>query len=250
MIEFIEELSLNAWPALQTICYDGWLLRFANGYTSRANSVNPLYASNLPLLAKIQYCEQLYAARGQNTIFKLSPSNARLDSILAALGYTYHNLTHVQTFELAATKKFSMETTIAGVKISLTSSLSAAWLETFCQINNVSAQYQSTLAQMLSLLVPSHCFALLYKEGRPVATGLAVLERGQLGLFEIATDSTYRKQGLARELIIHLLAWGQQHGATNAYLQVVADNTSAVKLYHKLGFVTSYHYWYRVKPLS
>ena len=36
---FIEELTLNAWPPLQTQLYDGWLLGFSGGYTRRANSV-------------------------------------------------------------------------------------------------------------------------------------------------------------------------------------------------------------------
>ena len=35
----LEELAMNAWPAIQTYLYDGWIVRFANGYTKRANSV-------------------------------------------------------------------------------------------------------------------------------------------------------------------------------------------------------------------
>lgn len=42
MIQY-EELQMNALPSLQTILYDGWVLRFAKGYTNRANSVNPIY---------------------------------------------------------------------------------------------------------------------------------------------------------------------------------------------------------------
>ncbi|MDB5085123.1 MAG: family N-acetyltransferase, partial [Bacilli bacterium] len=38
--KMIEELTLNNWQPLQTMLYDGWLLRFAGGYTKRANSVN------------------------------------------------------------------------------------------------------------------------------------------------------------------------------------------------------------------
>jgi hypothetical protein len=42
-----EELTINTWPSLQTCCYDGWILRFARGYTRRANSVYPLYDSSI-----------------------------------------------------------------------------------------------------------------------------------------------------------------------------------------------------------
>jgi N-acetylglutamate synthase len=74
MIATIEELSLNAWPSLQTMLYDGWVIRSANGYTKRANSVNPLYASNIDIEEKLPFCERLYREKSLSTVFKLTPT--------------------------------------------------------------------------------------------------------------------------------------------------------------------------------
>ena len=38
----LEELAFRSWPALETRDIAGWRLRFAGGYTKRANSINAL----------------------------------------------------------------------------------------------------------------------------------------------------------------------------------------------------------------
>ena len=43
-----------------------------------------------------------------------------------------------------------------------------------------------------------------------------------------------------------MLSWGNDHQAQRAYLQVVADNAAAVRLYQQLKFEPIYNYWYRV----
>lgn len=245
----IEELSLNAWPALQTVCYDGWLLRFANGYTSRANSINPLYASTLPLLEKIRFCQEIYAAKNLDVIFKLTAANFELDKLLEEQGYAQRNPTLVQTLDLNANKSFS-KSLASSDELSLTAKPTEKWLNAVEAINNIKPENSQTLRQMLPLMVPSACFAAITREDRIVATGMAVLERGYVGLFDIATASEHRQQGLAYNVVNNLLEWGRQHGATKAYLQVVEENTAARNLYRKIGFSDSYQYWYRVKPRS
>ena len=69
MIRFIEELSMSAWPALQTHLYDGWVLRTSNGYTKRANSINLLYESKVDLNLKLQYCKEFY----ENDDWRVTP---------------------------------------------------------------------------------------------------------------------------------------------------------------------------------
>jgi ribosomal protein S18 acetylase RimI-like enzyme len=45
-----------------------------------------------------------------------------------------------------------------------------------------------------------------------------------------------RRGGLARSLCEALLSWATERGATRAYVQVLAENTAATRLYESMGF--------------
>lgn len=242
-IAFVEELSLNAWPALQTILYDGWLIRLAKGYTRRANSVNPIYGSSLDVLEKIAYCERVYEAQGQNVAFKITGAvqPADLDAVLAEQGYAQEALTGVQTLKLEGVEPPSMDT------VRLEAQVTDSWLSDFCRLNAPDPRHIPVMTQILGHIVPPCCFLSLYYEGETASVGLAVAERGYVGLFDLVTAPELRGRGLGRQMVLHLLQWGKSQGAEHAYLQVMADNVPALRLYHRLGFREAYSYWYRVK---
>src|ERR1700730_8536950 len=84
----VEETCLNAWPALRQVLLDGWVLRFSEGLTRRANSANPLRADYRGIDALIPACEALYRRQLLPTIFRLpSIIDPDLDERLDALGY-------------------------------------------------------------------------------------------------------------------------------------------------------------------
>ena len=63
-IQKYEEMCLNGHVALNTFLYDGWLLKFSEGYTGRANSVSVFYPSSMPFTDKVPFCEQMYKQQG------------------------------------------------------------------------------------------------------------------------------------------------------------------------------------------
>ena len=49
-------------------------------------------------------------------------------------------------------------------------------------------------------------------------------------------DDKYRGKGLVVKLIDEICAWSKERGVTDFYLDVYADNPSAIRAYEKLGF--------------
>jgi GNAT superfamily N-acetyltransferase len=244
-VRLIEELSMTALPSLQTVYDDGWVLRFAEGYTRRANSVNPLYPSTQPIAEKIARCESLYHSRGLNTVFKLTSAAVPedLELMLERCGYHEDGRTSIQVANLSALDASAIE------PVRLSKGLTEGWLSAYCRLNGVDSHRIPLMTQMLGHIVPETAYALVEQDGEIVATGLGIADRGYIGLFDIVVDARLRNQGLGHRIVANLLAWGKSRGAQSAYLQAVLTNKPAHRLYAKFGFREIYQYWYRVKHL-
>lgn len=241
MIRTIEELSLNALPSLQTLMYDGWVLRFANGYTKRANSINPIYDSTSNVEEKIRFCEELYRSKNLPVVFKLTsavhPEN--LDAILAENNYELNSPTSVQIAEIGNID--------SSPNAQANGTLTEEWFAHFCRMNNIAEKNKSTLWQILESIALPKCFATVRYNYKAIACGMSVLQGQHVGLFDIVTDASFRNRGFGTQTLRQLLAWGKENGARRAYLQVLENNAPALRLYSKLGFSQVYHYWYRIK---
>ncbi|MFZ6029977.1 MAG: GNAT family N-acetyltransferase [Chloroflexota bacterium] len=243
-IASFEELSLNAWPAPRTLCYDGWVLRFAGGYTRRANAIYPIYPSMLPLEEKIAVCERVYGGQGLPVVFKMTDvaSPPALDGVLAGQGYRVEAHTSVQVLDLS---RFAGGAMPEGFHFA--TDLTQAWFDTFCRLSGTPDRHHAAMRQILGLIVPARCFALLRVGEKPLACGLAVLQHGFVGIFDIVVAAEQRGKGYGRRIMDGLLAWGKAHGAQASYLQVMDNNPVALRLYAALGYRKRYPYWYRVR---
>jgi GNAT superfamily N-acetyltransferase len=241
-IRRLEEITFRAWPALDTASHAGWLQRFSDGYTKRANSINALETLPEIYSEAIDALEAPYRARGLPPVWRITPlAPPAADGLLEARGYRRIEESLVQLAPLDGSFVPDPAVTIA-------SHPSSQWLTGFAELSPVSPPHRPTMTRMLQSIAPPVGFALVEEAGRPLAFALGVVEDDHLGLFDILVSPAARRRGLARRVLRSVCAWGYAQGARFAYLQVVDTNAAARPLYVEHGFETVYTYWYRVPP--
>ena len=238
----LEELNLNAWPALRTVHLDGWLLRFAGGETRRPNSVNMFRPSTLPLTDKIDAAEVTYRRWGRPCTFRMTPLvEAKLAATLDERGYSSEGGTFVQ---IAPTARTAMPD---GVE--LCECASDEWIDAALAVRGVTGSERDVFRAQHSAIAVSAAWALVRENGEALACGCSTAERGWSGLTGIHVRKDARRRGLARKVTEALLSWGAAQGARQTWLQVDQTNAAAIPLYGSLGFRTAYAYHYRVEGL-
>jgi ribosomal protein S18 acetylase RimI-like enzyme len=246
-ISLYEELQSNAFPALQTVMYDGWSVRFGGGFTYRVNCANPMYPERLPASEKLPYVEALYRQSGLSmSIFKLhegmDPQQLQdCQKGLDDMGYGTERDGNIFVCDLGP---FTRQPKTA---VQVQTVMEDGWLDGFLTMNGTApAQRVAAMTMLKNIYVPIAA-ASIVEDGKMVACGLGVLERGYVGLYDIYVDSSCRRRGLGADICTAIMQAGKAQGCHTAYLQVLSDNTGARALYRGLGYQETYEYWFRTR---
>lgn len=240
----IEEVCLNAWPAIRTAYCDEFLLRFADGYRRRSNSINPTRPTIGNVEEKIRKCSALFEREEMHVIFRVPTiSDPALDRHLAARGFGAEG----ETITLAGA--ISEMPFAPSQDTELQSDPDQHWLDVAHRLSERTTQQSAVYRRLLDHLAIPAVFASHRYEGEIVAVGFAAVHDGHVCFESIATNAAMRGRGFAQAMMGSLIDWGQKQGAKTACLQVEADNPPAVALYGKLGFSHEvYRYHYRRSP--
>ena len=211
-IRNLEHAAALAWPGVEHEWLGGWLLRFGHGSTRRANSAVPL---DVPTGSDVSTLIDWYATRG------VAPLVAAPDRLLRVPpGVTTDAENLVMTGDV--TTQRPSEVSIAGRP-------DDEWLRLY---------RREVPVDVLTAVIDGE---VAFATAAGAAVGRAAVTTAPngtrwVGLSAVHVTDGVRRRGLARGLCEALLAWAAERAATRAYVQVLADNTAATRLYESMGF--------------
>jgi ribosomal protein S18 acetylase RimI-like enzyme len=230
-----DELMRAGWPAIEEVDVDGWVARFSDGVTNRANSVLPFEAP-ADVGPAIERVEALYAERGLPAVFQIGPDAqpARLDQVLEARGYELGSPTAILTIDIDRPSTHDVDITEAPTR---------EWLELWWAVDGRGDAAALATAETILTGGPA-LYATISDHNGAAAVGRLALVGEWGGVYCLAVREDARQQGLGATILDGLLAAGQERGVKRSWLQVRAENTPARRLYQRAGYteVARYHY--------
>lgn len=242
-IRNLEDAAAAAWPGVEQAWIDGWLLRAGHGVSDRANSALPLGGAGAVASAAATTVERIrrwFTDRGLPAVLLLpdrlggAPDGWGRSKETVVMAADLENVTlplgpAVTSFAARPDEQWHSMYDAEGDRAHVDAVLTAvAGTVTFGTIGNRDA----TLAV-----------------GRAACTQ-APDGRRWVGLTGIRVAPDHRRHGIGSLICGDLLAWGREHGATHGYLQCSADNSAALALYRRLGFVEHHRYRYATDPVG
>ena len=212
-IRATEHAAALAWPGIERQWLNGWLLRAADGHTHRGNSAVPLGVE--ADLGAVPSIVEWYDSRG------LTPWLSVPNRLLRfPFGVDPHLETVVMVRELTSGEPDSA--------VTLATQPDDQWIRLY---------RRDVPVDVLTAVVDGEVAFATIADAAVGRGAVTTVDSGRwLGMSAVRVVEEQRRRGHARTLCAALLAWGAERGATRAYVQVLADNATAITLYESMGF--------------
>jgi GNAT superfamily N-acetyltransferase len=241
--EAAERRAVLGWPPVESAPLGDWVLRAADGFSARANSVLALGDPCLPLDDAVGEVRAFYASRGLPAWAQVVSGSSEEAGLVARGWVTARPGEADSEFQIAAVAQVSRalrrlgDRPVRRLDRSTSPTASAGWLA-----DDARAAEHPVAARAVLEGPPEVAFVSV---GSPLlAKGRVSLVDDWAGVTDVWVAPEHRRQGLALVVMAALLEWAAERGASTAYLQTRGDNPDALALYGRLGFVTHHTYRY------
>jgi RimJ/RimL family protein N-acetyltransferase len=247
-IKRFQEFLLNSWPAKNYYFLNGWILRFNDGITSRANSVFPVrYTGTQKTLDKdIDIVENAYKAYGLPSIFTMHDFHepVNLKHKLLNRGYQSYDHTTALGLKIDEIQHKEINNTFEYIISNSRMKEISEFLARFSKCN----EGDQFIIQKINkrIIIPKKCYMITKQGDKVIGTLLAVLiPQGYLYIGDVFVHPDYRRQDIATSMLNRLIdKWALLNGARSIWLQVEKNNNKALNLYCKIGMIELYNYYY------
>lgn len=247
----LERLALRTWPARLEEPYGGWILRASDGVTKRANSVWTIDGSDRWTGDEktIADAEAFYLNRRLAPRFHISDASpSGLDECLERRGYVKEVPCLMMTTDVTQAIRRTEPGDVNSLQAAIQPSHDASWLNHFLTMEGFAPELGPFYDKLFSRIKAPAAYVSIMERNKCIGMGTAAAEGGWSGFVNIVVHPHHRGQGIGKRIVHELARWSRDQGAEHLYLQVIADNVPAIRLYAGAGYEKLFAYHYRTKP--
>lgn len=234
----LELLCSRAWPPLADEPLGDWRLRWADGFTGRANSALAVGDPGRPVPGALRAVCDFAHGHGVPPMAQAVRDGAA-ERAIAAAGWV-PAAGHAAGHEVAVLTGPLPLPPRRPPRVAVRDEPDDGWWELTAGTREPSA------AQRHVLTGGKVGYGVLEAGGVTAGAVRGALVDGWLHVARLAVRPAFRRRGFASALMTGLAAWGAEQGAHRWVLQVAEGNESALALYAGLGCVPHHRYRYWV----